>query len=124
MKPKFYTQADNLVFELNKQKEVFKFPHPIKELAKVPQFIDDLNRRIAKHKNITADKISVNSHNVFIEVATDVQVRVKFPTMKLKSVGISQDVHEMLRTQSLQAGLSASDYLRLVLVQCKSDKNV
>jgi len=90
-------------------------------MVKLKAFTDDLNRRIAKIKNINADMIKTNSHNVFIQVLEDIVIRIKFPTTKEKQILVSRETHTMAKYQAAQADMPMKDYIRLCLVRCKSD---
>jgi len=122
MKPKFYIKDNSLIFTKDGNEEAYKLPHPAKEMVKLRAFTDDLNRRIAKIKNINADMIKTNSHNVFIQVIEDIVIRVKFPTTKEKQILVSRETHTMAKEQAAQADMPMKDYIRLCLVRCKSDK--
>jgi hypothetical protein len=120
LKAKYHIEADKLIVTIGKEQKQIQLPDYEKELAKVDQFLTELEKKSSKIKNISLDMISANSHYVFI-ITEQYELRVRFPYPKLKHIAVDKDTHKMARLQALKANLPLKDYIRLCLVQCKSD---
>ena len=122
MRAKYHTKADKLIVTIGNEKKQIQLPDYEKELTKVNQFLNELEKKSSKIKDISLDMISANSHYVFI-LSEKYELKVRFPYPKFKHIAVDKDTHEMARLQALKADLPIKDYIRLCLVQCKGDTN-
>jgi len=118
MNGKFYIEKNSLIFELNNQKEAYKLPYLASSLECLDAFIKDLNRRASKI-DINADMIKVNSHYVFIEASKT--IKVKFPDRKGQTIIVNKDTHTMAKVGAKKAGLTIGEYVKLCIINSKSD---
>jgi len=111
----FHIKKDMLIFESNGKEEKYRLPYPQSKLEGVPAFLKDLNFK-AERMDLTADKIKVSKHYVYLD-----GVRIKFPSRKTLPVYLSDDIHKKVKVQSQKIGLTMGDYVGLCVKMCESD---
>jgi len=122
MKPIFSIKDNQLAMKLkcDDLPKYFTLPRSADDMFHLKKWLDDLNLRASKIKNISYDTVTMNSHYLFFLTAKK-EIRVKLPIEKQVAIMVDKDTHTMVKELAIKAKIPMKDYVKLCVVQCKGD---